>query len=82
MPQKDAGQAMEPPVDSASETWGKVASCVMAALPPDDPPVVRLVSWGFFGIENPFPTFVLKLPKPKASQDVFPMIVAPSSLSF
>ena len=77
-PQKEAGHAILPPVDSAIATWGFFVILVNPAAPPDDPPVTLFLSIGFLGILLPIPTFTLKLPKPNSSWLVFPMITAPS----
>jgi len=50
-PQKEAGQEIEPPVDSAIAIWGTSAGreAVRHAAPPEEPPQLLLGSSGFFG---------------------------------
>ena len=63
---------------SAIAICGKSAFWVIPAAPPLEPPVARSLSKGFFGILKSRPTFVLKLPKPNASHEVLPIIIASS----
>src|SRR3989344_6791773 len=81
-PQKEAGQTIEPPVDSASAICLNGAFAVKPAAPPEEPPHVLSLSWGFNGTSNPRPTLTLKEPKPNSSCEVLPIINAPSSRAF
>ena len=48
-PQKEAGQEMEPPVDTPKATWPGMVQAA-AAAPPLEPPQARSRSYGFLGI--------------------------------
>src|SRR3990172_10253439 len=81
MPQNAAGQAILPPVLSASARCATSlpSACVTPAAPPEEPPQLRKGSSGFLGIVNPLPTFTENPPNPNSSCAVLPMMIAPSA---
>src|SRR3989344_9012621 len=81
-PQKEAGHAIEPPVDSPKAMCGTESFCVMPAAPPELPPQLRSMSNGFRGASKPSPTLALNPPKPNSYWEVLPMTMAPSFRAF
>ena len=57
---------MLPPVSVPSET-GAMPAATAAALPPDDPPGIRVRSHGFFVVKNP----LFSVDEPIANSSIF-----------
>jgi len=76
-PQNDEGSSIDPPVDSPNAMW-LLNFWLNPAAPPEEPPQLLSLSKGFLGMLS---VFMLKLPNPNSSWEVFPMIIAPSLVS-
>ena len=76
-PQNEAGQEMEPPVETPNATWPSIMAAA-AAAPPLEPPQALPESNGFNG--TPKALFVLNVPKPNSSMLVLPSNRPPAFL--
>jgi hypothetical protein len=78
MPQNDAGWRIEPPV-SVPVAAGARRAATATALPPEEPPGMRLVSHGFF--TGPKAEFSFDEPIANSSQLSLPSVTVPASAS-
>ena len=81
MPHSAAGTRVEPPV-SVPRPLGTMRAAIAAAVPPDEPPGMRRMSYGFFtGPANAL-RLVLVMPNASSCMLVLPSTMAPASMSF
>src|SRR5919198_3293004 len=77
-PQQAAGIRIEPPPSLAC-AMGTIPDATAAALPPDEPPGVRVVSHGFRGGPKRSGSVTGRIPS--SGVLVFPTTIAPAALS-
>ena len=75
-PHRAAGWRIEPPVSEPKASGAKPAATA-AALPPDEPPGTRVVSWGLR--VGPKAEFSVELPMANSSRLVLPTTTAPAA---
>ena len=81
MPVSAAGIRVEPPVSDPSPQV-TIPAAIAAAVPPDEPPGMRLLSYGFFTGPAKVDKFVLVMPNASSCILALPMTIAPASSSF
>ena len=80
MPHSAAGMRVEPPV-SVPSPLGTMRAAMATAVPPDEPPGMRVRSYGFLtGPANEL-RLVLVMPKASSCRFVLPSTIAPASTS-
>ena len=77
-PQHDAGRRIEQPV-SVPMPMSQRPAASAAAFPPDEPPVVRPGSRGFWTV--PYQSFWLVTPQANSCRFAFPTTTAPAATS-
>ncbi len=81
MPHRAAGMRVDPPV-SVPRPAGAMRAAIAAAVPPDEPPGMRVWSYGFFTAPANDARLVLVMPKASSCRLVLPSTMAPASISF
>src|SRR6266849_3034249 len=81
MPQSAAGTRVDPPVSDPRPQL-TIPAAMAAAVPPEEPPGIRVLSYGFFTGPANDDRLVLVMPNASSCMLVLPMTMAPASSNF